>query len=154
MFASKVIRMKNAKGILAIGSSRWRQVTLVGVLSVLAFRVAADTNSADAKRYLDDVKALASPQMEGRGAGTKGITLAADMIEQRYRALGLQPAGTKSYFQPFTVITGAKLNAANHLEFEDGNAKPRAICERRLLFQTSRPTQSFPTPVAPRRSFA
>ena len=130
MFASKVIRMKNAKGILAIGSSRWRQVTLVGVLSVLAFRVAADTNSADAKRYLDDVKALASPQMEGRGAGTKGITLAADMIEQRYRALGLQPAGTKSYFQPFTVITGAKLNAANHLEFEDGNAKQEGKLEQ------------------------
>jgi len=61
--------------------------------------------------------------MEGRGAGTKGIGLAAAMIEQRYRSLGLQPAGTKSYFQPFTVITGAKLNAGNHLEFEDGKAK-------------------------------
>jgi hypothetical protein len=115
--------MKHPKGTLATLSSRWRQLPLVAALSILAFRVVADTNSADPKRYLDDVKALASPAMEGRGAGTKGIALAADMIEQRYRTLGLQPAGTKSYFQPFTVITGAKLNVANHLESEDGKSK-------------------------------
>ena len=64
---------------------------------------------ADATRYLDTIKTLAAPDMEGRGAGTKGIERAANLIEQRYRALGLQPAGAKSYFQPFTVITGAKL---------------------------------------------
>jgi hypothetical protein len=61
--------------------------------------------------------------MEGRGAGTKGIGLAASMIEQRYRTLGLQPARSKSYFQSFTVITGAKLNAGNRLEIEDGKSK-------------------------------
>ncbi len=61
--------------------------------------------------------------MEGRGAGTKGIVRAADMIEQRYRSLGLQPAGTKSYFQPFTVITGAKLKGTNRLEVKDGASK-------------------------------
>jgi len=87
-------------------------------------RVAADTSAtADPKRYLNDVKALASPAMEGRGAGTKGIGLAANMIEQRYRALGLQPAGSKSYFQPFTVITGAKLKEGNRLQLEDGKSR-------------------------------
>ena len=65
---------------------------------------------------MDDVKSLSAPAMEGRGAGTKGIVRAADLIEQRYRSLGLQPAGTKCYFQPFTVITGAKLKEANRLE--------------------------------------
>jgi hypothetical protein len=61
--------------------------------------------------------------MEGRGAGTKGIDLAAHLIEQRYRTLGLQPAGIKSYFQPFTVITGAKLKEGNRLEVQDGKSK-------------------------------
>ena len=61
--------------------------------------------------------------MEGRGAGTKGIERAANLIEQRYRSLGLQPAGAKSYFQPFTVITGAKLKEGNRLEVEDGKCE-------------------------------
>src|SRR5215472_12265309 len=106
--------MKLAKVTLTTRSSHWRPAALGAALAILAFRLVADTNSADPTRYLNDVKALASPAMEG---------LAAAMIEQRYRSLGLQPAGTKSYFQPFTVITGAKLNAGNHLEFEDGKAK-------------------------------
>ena len=102
---------------------RWRAAGLALALAFIGSRVAADTDSADAKRYLDDVKSLSSPAMEGRGAGTKGIERAADLIEQRYRSLGLQPAGTKSYFQPFTVITGAKLKEGNHLEVQDGKSK-------------------------------
>ncbi len=102
---------------------RWRAAGLALALAFIGSRVAADTDSADAKRYLDDVKSLSSLAMEGRGAGTKGIERAADLIEQRYRSLGLQPAGTKSYFQPFTVITGAKLKEGNHLEVQDGKSK-------------------------------
>ncbi len=102
---------------------RWRAASLYLVLALLAARIAADTDSADPKRYLADVKSLSSPQMEGRGAGTKGIERAADLIEQRYRALGIQPAGAKSYFQPFSVITGAKLKEGNRLEVSDGKSK-------------------------------
>jgi len=100
----------------------WRAAALAVALALCAARLAAD-ESADPTRYLNDVKTLASPAMEGRGAGTKGIALAADLIEQRYRSLGLQPAGTNSYFQPFTVITGAKLKESNRLEVDDGRTK-------------------------------
>jgi aminopeptidase YwaD len=103
--------------------TRWRTAGLALALVFVAVHVSADGNSADPKRYLDDVKALSAPAMEGRGAGTKGIERAANMIEQRYLALGLQPAGAKSFFQPFTVITGAKLKAGNRLEVEDGKSK-------------------------------
>lgn len=96
--------------------------TLAAILT--ASQPAAGQNSAaDPQRYLSDVKTLASPSMEGRGAGTKGIARAANFIEQRYRTLGLQPAGTKSFFQPFTVITGATLKAGNRLEVADGKSK-------------------------------
>ncbi len=108
---------------ITILPTRWRAAGLAVVLVLLAIRIAADTNSADPKRYLNDVKALSAPVMEGRGAGTKGIELAANLIEQRYRILGLQPAGDKSFFQPFTVITGAKLKEGNRLEVEDGKSK-------------------------------
>jgi aminopeptidase YwaD len=116
-------RMRCRISSLGIRLSRWRAVLSIAALALLALRVAADSNSADPKRYLDDVKALASPSMEGRGAGTKGIERAASMIEARYRSLGIEPAGSKGYFQPFTVITGAKLNEGNRLGADDGKSK-------------------------------
>jgi Peptidase family M28/PDZ domain/PA domain len=78
---------------------------------------------ADATRYLDTIRTLASPEMEGRGAGTRGIDLAAHLLEQRYRTLGLDPAGTQGFFQPFTVTTGAKLVSGNDLREDLGGKK-------------------------------
>ncbi|MGA2717958.1 MAG: M28 family peptidase, partial [Candidatus Acidiferrales bacterium] len=71
--------------------------------------------AADASRYLDTIKALTVPAMEGRGDDTKGIMRAADLLEQRYKSLGLEPAGTNGYLQPFSVITGAKLAGNNRV---------------------------------------
>ncbi len=100
-----------------------RKPWLVFALALISASVVFAADSADPVRYLNDVKALSAPVMEGRGAGTKGIGRAANMIERRFRSLGLQPAGTKSYFQPFSVITGAKLKGSNRLEVQDGSAK-------------------------------
>jgi len=99
------------------------EVLLILVLTVSFASAAFADDFADPKRYLDDIKTLSAPVMEGRGAGTKGIALAANMIEQRYRALGIQSAGTKGYFQPFTVITGARLKPGNRLEVVSGASK-------------------------------
>ncbi len=72
-----------------------------------------------------DIRTLAAPNMEGRGLGTKGIGLAANYIEQRMRALGLQPAFGKSYRQPFPVKTGVSLGSGNKLEgVGDGDWTP------------------------------
>ena len=78
---------------------------------------------ADPHRYLDDIKAISAPAMEGRGAGTKGISRAEHLIEKRYKSLGLEPAGTNSYLQPFTVITGAQLKEKNSLAVVTGGEK-------------------------------
>ena len=96
---------------------------LIFVFALLAAGIAAAADSADPKRYLDDIKALSAPSMEGRGAGTQGIARAMHLIEQRYRSLGLQPAGRNSYLQPFTVITGAQLKEGNRLEVQNGAVK-------------------------------
>src|SRR5215472_4599924 len=125
MIFSKIenARMKSQSDNLPSTSWCSRAALFLAVLACFALRVGADTNSADPTRYLNDVKVLASPAMEGRGAGTKGIASAAKMIEDRYRSLGIEPAGTKGYFQPFTVITGAKLNDGNRLQTDDGRSK-------------------------------
>jgi hypothetical protein len=79
--------------------------------------------AADSHRYLDDIKALTTSTMEGRGDGTKGLTRASHLIEKRFKSLGLEPAGKNSYFQPFTVITGARLKGNNHFIVLTGDQK-------------------------------
>ena len=109
MFTQGFTRTNRTPLMPAQRFSLWRKALLISTFALLAAGIGLAADSADPMRYLDDIKTLSAPSMEGRGAGTKGIVRAANMIEQRYRSLGLQPAGTKSYFQPFTVITGAKL---------------------------------------------
>jgi hypothetical protein len=97
------------------------------ILFLAALLNAADTAptvpAADAHRYLEDVKALTAPAMEGRGDGSKGLSRAAKLITQRYKSLSLQPAGKNGYFQPFSVITGAKLKGKNSFVVHSAAAK-------------------------------
>jgi aminopeptidase YwaD len=123
MFPLNCRQANRSRPVNTIGlqSSRTLKATLALVL--FAAGVAAYADTADSKRYLNDIKSLTTPAMEGRGDGTPGLTLAADLIEQRFRALGLKPAARNSYLQPFTVITGARLKENNRLEIADGNSK-------------------------------
>ena len=92
---------------------------LLIVLTALVLAAASTPGpQADPTRYLSDIKSLASPDMEGRGAGTKGLTRAQRLIEKRYKELGLEPAGSNGYTQPFTVVTGARLKSDNHFAVE------------------------------------
>lgn len=102
-------------------NAKWSRRWLPAISALLClFQVAASTPvpQADPTRYLNDVKSLASPEMEGRGAGTKGLTRAEHLIEKRYKEFGLQPAGAHGYAQPFSVITGARLKPDNSLKEE------------------------------------
>jgi hypothetical protein len=95
-------------------------ILVVLALTLLAHAAPQSVGTADPARYLNDIKSLTAPSMEGRGDGTKGLTRAAHMLEKRYKQLGLKPAGSNSYFQPFTVITGAKLKSShNHFLVQD-----------------------------------
>src|SRR5215475_8651477 len=70
---------------------------------LLLAQSAPSTASADLTKYLDDVKALSSPEMEGRGDGSHGLTLAEHLIVERYKSLGLEAAGSKGYLQSFRL---------------------------------------------------
>jgi len=67
-----------------------------------------------------DVEWLASPEREGRGAGSRGLEAAANYIAQRFEQLGLAPLtagarGDDRYFQPFNMSgeNGAPLQVRN-----------------------------------------
>jgi len=98
---------------------------ILPVIAAVLLLAAASTpiQQADPARYLNDIKTLAAPEMEGRGAGTKGLTRAQHLIEKRYKELGLPPAGVNGYAQPFTVVTGARLKSDNHFEVQAGGSR-------------------------------
>lgn len=104
----------------------WRVLALALLLAVTlaaAPPTATVVTSADAVRYVDDIKTLTQPKMEGRGDGTKGLVKAEHVVQDLYKQLGLEPGGNKSYLQAFTVTTGAKLKGKNHLLTQNGDIK-------------------------------
>jgi hypothetical protein len=96
-----------------------------GFAATLAFaaplfaQVSAPVQSEQAvqeQRFTEHVKFLASPDLEGRGAGTAGLEKAATYIADQFKKAGLQPAGGKgSYAQNFTLTTGAEAGPNNRL---------------------------------------
>ena len=109
--------------------SKSRQVRLPNIFLafiLVAWLSAAPTapvGQADPARVLNDIKTLSAPEMEGRGAGTKGLARAADLIVKRYKELKISPSGTHGYLQPFTLITGAKLKSDNRFVVINGDRK-------------------------------
>jgi hypothetical protein len=100
---------------LMLNRFRLHRALLIIAAALLLAAASTPVQQADPTRYLNDIKSLAAPEMEGRGAGTKCLTRAEHLIEKRYKELGLQSAGMNGYAQPFTVVTGARLKSDNHL---------------------------------------
>lgn len=62
------------------------------------------------------VRYLASDELEGRKAGTKGNNLAAEYIANEFAKYGLKPFGVnKTFFQNFTFISDLKIGKNNSL---------------------------------------
>ncbi|MEM1126921.1 MAG: M20/M25/M40 family metallo-hydrolase [Bacteroidota bacterium] len=87
-------------------------------LLILLVGVVPDTVAQDAQSSVDllremqmDVAYLASDLLEGRAPGTEGEALAAAHLIARFEALGLEPAGTEGYLQPFTFNVAANPHA-------------------------------------------
>jgi Tol biopolymer transport system component len=74
---------------------------------------AATRADAPADRILRDIAWLADPAREGRGIGTAGLDAAGAYIEQRFKDLGLQPAGDDgSYRQRFDAPVSVRVEPA------------------------------------------
>ena len=102
----------------------FRWLLCAAFVTALVASAAAQTltvGTADPTRFLNDIKTLTVPAMEGRGDDTKGIALATRLLGERYKGLGLEPVGTQGFLQPFSLITGAKLTGNNHLRQQVGN---------------------------------
>jgi aminopeptidase YwaD len=104
---------------------------LFSVFFIAALLAAASSSpQADPNRYVTDIKALASPEMEGRGAGTRGLIRAEHLIEKRYKELHIEPAGVKGYAQPFSVVIGARLKSDNRCAVQTTDKRQELTIEQ------------------------
>ena len=72
------------------------------VLAVVFLSAAASVSGQPAARWWSHVALLASDAMKGRDTGTAEHRQAAEYVADQFKRAGLEPGGTKGYFQPVT----------------------------------------------------
>src|SRR5919112_1929355 len=83
------------------------------------------SKTINAGQLLEDVRALSSDAMQGRGMGTEGGVMARTFVIRRFADLGLKTFGD-SYEKPFEASAGgaAKVRAANVVGYVEGSKHP------------------------------
>ncbi|MCS7230466.1 MAG: M20/M25/M40 family metallo-hydrolase [Candidatus Kryptonium sp.] len=92
------------------------------LLLVILFYSCFHTRTTSPYIEEDDIythlKYLASDELEGRRAGTKGAELASEYIAKQFKKFGLKPAGDRgTYFQYFDFISDVKMGDSNFISF-------------------------------------
>ncbi len=87
----------------------------------------AAVDPASRERVTRHVAALTAPEMQGRLAGTDGERAATAYVASVFEALGLEPAGTEGFFDPFEFSAGVALGPANELRLASPAARSFAI---------------------------
>ncbi len=116
---------------------RWLTSGAVLLVAALAFlvlgyaglqAVRAEAPDAIRTRLTEELKFLASDELEGRGVGTKGLDRAAEFIRREFAEAGLDVhAVNGDAWQPFTMVTGAELAAPNTLTFIDADGNKQSL---------------------------
>jgi len=112
------------------------------ILIFFAGFIACKKDYQPENKIREDVIFLADDKLEGRETGTKGEKEAAKYIAKRFEDLGLEPKGTKEYFQDFTfkpksdphqevkystVNTDSTVTGSNILGYINNNAERTII---------------------------
>ncbi len=106
---------------------------------ISAWQVAAassvfGSHEFSAETFQEHVRFLANDGLKGRGNGTPEQQKAAAYIARWFKKAGLDPAGdSHTYFQRFTMTTGAKLGTRNALSFSDSSGVKTLKVERDFI---------------------
>jgi hypothetical protein len=106
--------------------ARWTLFAATGlsVVAAATLRAPADTPSESQAHLLNDIKYLASDELEGRGIGTDGLNKAADYIKEQFKEAGLDVTRVNGdAFQYFDMTTKAILGTPNTLKFVGPDGK-------------------------------
>jgi hypothetical protein len=120
-----------------------RRLLLAKVLILCALTAGAPAELLPGaqERMLEELKYLASDELEGRGVDTEGIDLAAEHIRQAFTQAGLEVSWGQEGYQPFEMVVGTELREPNTLVFvgPDGEQHSLALEEdfRTMSFGTA-----------------
>ena len=110
-------------------------LTLVVLSAALAsshFAFAQSAPTFDGKRWWEYVKVLADDNMEGRETGSPGLQRASAYVVEQLKKDGLQPAGSKGYYQPVKLVSREIDESASSMELvRDGKHAVRQARRRR-----------------------
>ena len=96
-----------------------RRWWFAGVAALVVSPAFAQTAATDPQAYLNDIRYLASPELKGRATGTPELEQAANFLESKYRAAGIQPLPGNGYLQAFQVTMDGTLGPGNRFTFVD-----------------------------------
>lgn len=94
-------------------------ILILAVLLSSCFYTRTTSPHIEEKDIYFHLKYIASDELEGRRAGTRGAELASDYIAKQFKKFGLKPAGDKgTYFQYFDFVSDVKLGDSNFVSFK------------------------------------
>ncbi|HFB98540.1 MAG TPA: M28 family peptidase [Bryobacterales bacterium] len=106
-------------------------ILLAGLIPAFSTTVAGEGWSE--ARFLEHVRRLASPAMQGRAAGSPELEQAAEYIAGEFRRTGLRPPPGAGYFQEFPVAVGAELGPGNRLAWSFEGTEHELVLRRDYL---------------------
>ncbi len=78
--------------------------SLVMVIFLRSSNNAFDESSLNTDNIMNHIEKLSSKEFMGRQAGSNGDRLALEYIKDYFAQIGIEPAGTEDYLQPFSVV--------------------------------------------------
>src|SRR5271165_5987399 len=108
---------------------------VVGLTTPL-FAQTSNPPNFDGKSWWDYVKVLASDDMEGRETGSEGLRKASAYVVEQLKKSGLQPAGTKGFYQPVQFISRQIDESGSSLALVSGGKAEPLVLGEDAMFST------------------
>ncbi len=109
---------------------------LIAVSLLSAFAQQDSRPSFDGKTWWEHIKVLAADNMEGRDTGSPGLKKAEAYTVNQLKAAGLQPAGTKGFYQPVKFESRQLVETDSSAALvRNGKAEPLTLGED-MIFST------------------
>jgi Zn-dependent M28 family amino/carboxypeptidase len=103
---------------------------LWAVVLMVPMAVVQQTPQFDGQSWWNHVKILADDKMEGRETGSEGLRKASEYVVQQLIQAGLQPAGTKGFYQPGSFTARQIIEKDSHaMLVRNGTEEPIVLGE-------------------------
>lgn len=109
---------------------RLKPLSLLPVLTLVASVFAQQPAAAhfDGSSWWNHVKVLADDSMEGRETGSRGERKAQEYVVKKFSDAGLQPAGSKGFYQPVKFVSRRVVPGRSSVALvRGGNVEPLAV---------------------------